>query len=180
MILEKFSLPRKVIVLIESVHESEVLALYRAVMRYVYDGNDYYASGLEYASTRRVFDEIIVLLDKSLARARKAQQLKEERKSNPEKFPPRKRRIQRAGAFELPSGHVVEVEGAQKRENLPFDYYCRCADGRVMYFRKVGEGCVDGGKATYSSLCQKIPSLMEVIKKPARRVAVRAEYMGIG
>lgn len=178
MILDGFNLPRKVLVLIESVHESEVLMLYRAVMRYVYEDNSYYASRLEYGSTRRVFEQIVALLEKPIARARKAQQRKNERMEHPEKFPPRKRRAPRAGVYELPSGQVVEID--RKREELPFDYYCRCADGSVMYFRKVGDGYVDGEKVSYRPLEAKVPSLMDVIKKPARRLAVRAEYRRIG
>lgn len=165
MILDSFNLPREIYMLIESVTDVEKFRLYQAVLCYIYNNDEFYASTLQYDTTKSVYYKIKQLLEKRLERARKSQERKNERKAHPEKFPPRKRRARRAGVYELPSGHVVEIDHVSKDAGVPFDYYCRSADGRVMYFRKVGEGSMEGERLTFTSTACK---LTDIMKSPAR------------
>lgn len=146
MNLDKFSISKKVFGIINSVNrDDEQDMLICAVMRLIYDHDESYGLMLQNARAVRAFESIRALIDKDLRRARKAKARREDRKAHPEKYPPRQRgNTRKAGALELPSGHVVESDHAE------FDYYC-VKNNKILYFRMIGAGEIDGDKASFEA-----------------------------
>lgn len=144
MNLDRFSVPKEVFGIINSINRDEEQDLLLcAVMRYIYDNNEQCAAALKNRRAILAFERIKDILDKPLARARKTKERREDRKVHPEKYPPRKS-TRRAGAVELPSGHVIESDTPR------FDYYC-IKDNKILYFRMIGSGEVEGKKATFDT-----------------------------
>lgn len=130
---------------------------------------------LQNANAIRAFESIRALIDKDLSRARKAKARREDRKAHPEKYPPRRRgNTRKAGALELPSGHVIESDAAV------FDYYC-IINNKIMYFRRIGTGEVAQNKASFVpqfNVGQVINSLLE--SAPPTAAGRGAMPQGIG
>lgn len=148
MRLDRFSIPREVFMIISRVTcYEEQYNLISAVYRYIYEEDEYPAKCLRYVGAIRAFEEIKAIIDKPLARARKAKALRDDRKAHPEKYPPRpKRGNQKSGAIELPSGHVVE---SPEKDSARFDYYC-IKDNKILYFKMIATGEVDGKNASFN------------------------------
>lgn len=99
---------------------------------------------LQNANAISAFESIRALIDKDLSHARKAKARREDRKAHPEKYPPRRcGNTRKAGALELPSGHVIVVGLCrvrlllhQKRQNNVFPY-----DRHGRSSRKQSEFC---------------------------------------
>lgn len=144
MNLDRFSVPKEVFGLINSVdRDEEQDLLLCAVMRYIYDHNEQCASALTNRRAILAFERIKDILDKPLARARKAKERREDKKAHPEKHPPRKS-ARCAKAVQLPSGHIIESDTPY------FDYYC-VKGNKIFYFRLIGSGDVKSKKATFDS-----------------------------
>lgn len=176
MNLDKFSISKKVFGIINSVNrDDEQDMLICAVMRLIYDHDESYGLMLQNAHAIRAFESIRALIDKDLRRARNAKARREERKAHPEKYPPRRRgNTRKAGALELPSGHVIESDSAV------FDYYC-IINNKIMYFRMIGSGEVAENKASFVpkyNVAQVINSLLE--SAPPTAAARGAMPQGIG
>lgn len=137
------------------------------------DGN--YGLMLQNARAIRAFESIRALIDKALSRARKAKARREDRKAHPEKYPPRRRgNTRKAGALELPSGHVIESDSAV------FDYYC-IINNRIMYFRMIGTGEVAENKASFVPKYNAAQVINSLMKTPPPATAFRgAMHQGIG
>lgn len=161
MNLDKFSIPRKLFGIINSVNrDDEQDLLICAVMRYIYDHDDGCAQSLRAPQAIIAFERIRELIDKPLASARKAKARREDRKAHPEKYPPRQAKTTRkAGAVELPSGHVIESDTPS------FDYYC-IKDNLILYFRMIGCGEVDDKKATFTSTFDESKAISAAIQPP--------------
>jgi len=147
MNLESFSVPREVFAIINRVSaDEEQDKLIYAVLRYIYDDDDRPSRGLRYQVAIDAFDSITKLIDKALARARKAKARRDDRKAHPKKYPPRRKPgVRRAGAIELPSGHIIK---SPHTRNAAFDYYC-IRNNKVMYFRMIGSGEIEGHTASF-------------------------------
>ena len=160
MYLDKFSIPKEVFAIINSVsRDDEQDLLICAVMHYIYDHDEDCARTLSYPSTVRAFQKIKEIIDKPLERARKAKARREDRKAHPEKYPPRRpKNTRKAGAVELPSGHVIESDTPL------FDYYCIKGD-RIMYFRIIGIGEVEDKKATFASTFNESKAIAAAMRR---------------
>lgn len=172
MNLDKFSISKKVFGIINSVNrDDEQDMLICAVMRLIYDHDESYGLMLKNARAIRAFESIRALIDKDLRRARKAKARREDRKAHPEKYPPKKRSNSRkAGAVELPSGHVVESDHAD------FDYYC-VKNNKILYFRMIGTGEIDGDKASYEATYKSEDVINSIIVSANR--GVRSQGIGV-
>lgn len=106
MNLDRFSVPKEIFAIINFINRDEEQD---SVMRYIYDHNDQCASALTNQRAILAFEPIKDILDKPLARARKAKERCEDRKAHPEKYPPR-RSTHRAKEVQLPSGHIIESD----------------------------------------------------------------------
>ena len=161
MNLDRFSIPKEVFVIFNSINRyDEQGILMCAVMHYIYDNNEEYARNLRSQRALIAFQRIKDIIDKPLARARKAKARREERKAHPEKYPPRPRKsARRAGAVELPSGHVIESDTPQ------FDYYC-IKGNKILYFRMIGYGDVEGQKASFTSAFDPTKAVNAILNQP--------------
>lgn len=97
-------------------------------------------------------------------------------KVHPEKYPPQKRKnAQKAGAVELPSGHVI------KSDSAVFDYYC-IKNNKIMYFRMIGTGKVAENKASFVpkyNAAQIINSLLESAPPTAAARGAMPQEIGV-
>lgn len=125
-----------------------------------------YGLMLQNARAIRAFESIRALIDKPLHRACK---------SSPRKISSQKRKnARKAGAVNLPSGHVIESDAAV------FDYYC-IINNKIMYFGRIGTGEVAQNKASFVpqyNVGQVINSLLE--SAPPTAAARGAMPQGIG
>lgn len=157
MNLDRFSIPKEVFVIFNSINRyDEQGILMCAVMHYIYDNDEEYARNLRSQRALIAFQRIKDIIDKP--RARKAKARREERKAHPEKYPPRKS-TRRAGAVELPSGHVIESDTTE------FDYYC-IKGSRILYFRMIGYGDVEGQKASFNSAFDPTKAVNAILNQP--------------
>lgn len=175
MRLDTFSIPREVFMIIRQVtcHE-EQYKLISAVYSYIYEDDDYPSKWLRYGGAIRAFEKIKAIIDKPLTRARKAKARRDDRKAHPEKYPPRRKSgVRKAGAVELPSGHVIE---SSKKDSARFDYYC-VKGNKVLYFKMIATGEVDGDRVSFTPAFSPDSVMDSFLKCPAPVSRLRFRLM---